>query len=464
MLMFLGSIAFDPCPTSIPFQRSQLMLTSKQQHEVFPFPQMFRSKILLSLLIFAFFFAARPAMAQTFQHPGVLVSKAQLDFIKSQVNNKVDPIYSAYKKAVASPYGSLTYSVQGPPSGGDIDCGSKSNPDNGCSAEDSDGAAAVTQALLWYITGNKTYAQNAIKILNAYGKNLKSYSNSNAPLQAAWGSEKWPMAAEIIRYSNAGWSASDITTFQNMLKNVIQPMIENGSDSNGNWELSMIDGMMGIGVFNDDATLFNKGVTYWQERVPTYFYYHTDGSKPLPAPRGNPSWYGQTTFNSSVDGIAQETCRDFGHTEYSIAATTHAAETAHIQGEALFESEAPRLIAALEFHARYLLGASVPSYVCGGNVTLVSHPTFEIGYNEYHNRLGDSLPLTSQWLATGIRTQSVEVDHHMMIFETLTHGADAGAVATPTPTAVPPTPTPTTIPPIPTPPQCVTGSTSWNNT
>lgn len=389
-----------------------------------------KAVVMLALLLATVSVGWQSIAAQTFQHPGVLVSKAQLDFIKFQVANKVEPTYSAYQKAVASSFGSLTYVIQGPPSDGDIDCGPSSNPNHGCSAEDSDGAAAVTQALLWYISGNKTYAQNAINILNAYGKNLKTYTNSNAPLQAAWGSEKWPLAAEIIRYSNAGWSSSDIQTFQNMLRNVIQPMIENGSSSNGNWELSMIDGMMGIGVFNDDQTLFNKGVTFWQQRVPAYFYYHTDGSAPLPAPRGNPSWYGQTTFNSSVDGIAQETCRDFGHTEYSIAAATHAAETAHIQGQTLFESQAPRLIAALEFHTRYLLGATVPSYVCGGSVTLVRYPTFEVGYNEYHNRLQNSPPNTLSWIQQNVRAQSVPVDWHMMVFETLTHGANASGCVT----------------------------------
>src|SRR5579859_1065930 len=408
-----------------------------------------RLVIIVTLLLAAVFLGKQSAAAQTFQHPGVLVSRAQLDFIKAQVNSQTEPMYSAYQKAVASSFGSLTYTIQGPPSGGIIDCGPSSNPNFGCSAEDSDGSAAVTQALLWYISGNGTYAQNAIRILNAYGRNLQGYTNSNAPLQAAWGSEKWPLAAEIIRYSNAGWSFSDIQTFQSMLTNVIQPMIENGSGSNGNWELSMIDGMMGIGVFNDDQALFNKATTFWQQRVPAYFYYHTDGSAPQPAPRGNPSWYGQTTFNSSVDGIAQETCRDFGHTEYSIAAATHAAETAHIQGGTLFESEAPRLMATLEFHTRYLLGAPVPSTVCGGSVNLVRYPTFEVGYNEFHNRLQNSLPNTLSWLEQNVRTQSVPVDWHMMVFETLTHGADAGV----------------TPPPPPPPPGCITASAdnSWHN-
>jgi len=388
--------------------------------------------LLLAVLCFVLVsVGSQLAAAQTtFQHPGVLVSRAQLDFIKAQVNAKVDPIYTEFLNAQKSTYGSLTYSPQGPPSGGVIDCGSFSNPDIGCSTEDEDGTAAYTQALLYWITGNNTYGQNAIRILNAYGHNLTGYTNSNGPLQAGWGASKWPRAAEIIRYSNAGWAPADAQAFGTMMTNAMLPTIINGSGNNGNWELSMIEGMIGIAVYNDDTNLFNHAVTFWHQRVPAYFYYFpVDGPNPVPAPRGSTNWNGQTVFNASVNGVAQETCRDFGHTEFGIAAAIAAAETAHIQGVDLYGSEKPRLEATLEFHAHYLLGNSVPSSVCGGHVTLASRPTFEIGYNEYHNRLGDSLPDTLNWLTTGIRTQSVEVDHHMMVFETLSHGADAGSGA-----------------------------------
>jgi hypothetical protein len=186
--------------------------------------------------------------------------------------------------------------------------------------------------------------------------------------------------------------------------------------------------MIGIAVYNNDTNLFNHAVTFWHQRVPAYFYYFPiDGPNPVPPPRGSLNWNGQTVFNASVNGVAQETCRDFGHTEYGIAAAIAAAETAHIQGVDLFGSERPRLEATLEFHTLYLAGTAVPSSVCGGSVTLVQHPTFEIGYNEYHNRLGDSLPHTLNWLVTNVRTQSLPVDHHMIVFETLSHGADAGA-------------------------------------
>jgi hypothetical protein len=395
------------------------------------FPRIFAAFLAVTSLALGISTAARAQAPAQFQHPGVLVSQAQLDYIKIMVASHNEPFYSAYQKALNSNIGQLNYQIQGPPAGGIIDCGPTSNPDIGCSAADNDSSAAYLQALLWYITGNHQYAQNAISILNTYGYNLKGYTNSNAPLQAAWDSQKFPRAAEIIRYTNAGWADADIQQFKTMLSTVILPGIINGSTSNGNWEISMIEGMINIGVFNDDPATFNKGVLYWKQRIPAYFYYHTDGAAPVPAPRGTADWYGQTVFNSSVDGISQETCRDFGHAQYGISGALDAAESAHIQGVDLYNDTASnafnRLTSALEFNAKYLLANSstVPSYICGGTVTLQIYPTDEIGYNNYHNRQGVDLPLTIQYLNQVIRQLPNPTEYHIMVYETLSHGGDA---------------------------------------
>jgi hypothetical protein len=399
-----------------------------------------------------------PGGAPTAVHPGVMLSQAQLNYMKIMVQAHADPFYTAFLKAQSSTWGSLTYVPLGPPASGIMQCGSTSMPDLGCSASDSDGTAAYVQSLLWYITGNQVYANNAIKILNTYSSKFKGYAGftpgdpcpsgtdcSNGPLQAAWDSQKWPRAAEIIRYSNAGWSATDAAAFGTMLKTYMLPQLINGSTSNGNWEISMIEGLIGIGVYNDDAATFNTGVGYWQQRVPAYFYYHTDGGQPVPAPRGTADWYGQAVYDPSVDGVSQETCRDFGHAQYGISGSLDAAETAGIQGLNLYQSTQSitdssqgtfnvsaqnRLTSALEFNAYYLLNNPVPTSVCGGTVTLQIYPVDEIGYNEYHNRLGLSLPTTLQYLQTVIRQlppQSM-TESHIMIWETLTHGGDASSL------------------------------------
>jgi hypothetical protein len=371
------------------------------------------------------------AQTQPFNHPGVLVSRAQLDYIKVMVAAHNEPFYSAYLKALNSNIGQLNYQIQGPPATGIIECGPTSNPNFGCSAADNDSSAAYLQALLWYITGNHQYADNAIAILNKYAYNLKGYTNSNEPLQAAWDSEKFPRAAEIIRYSNAGWADADIEQFKTMLSTVILPRIINGSTSNGNWEISMIEGMINIGVFNDDLATFNKGVLYWKQRIPAYFYYHTDGPAPVPAPRGTAFWYNQPVYDDRVDGISQETCRDFGHAQYGISGALDAAETASIQGVDLYNDVTSnarlRLMSALEFNAKYQLAnsTSVPSYVCNGTVALQVYPTDEIGYNNYHNRQGLDLPLTIQYLNQVIRQVPNPTEYHIMVYETLSHGGDA---------------------------------------
>jgi hypothetical protein len=369
--------------------------------------------------------------AQSMKHPGVLVSRQQLDFVKRQVKAKSDPIYSQFQKAVASPYAAADYKLLGPPDTGIIDCGAYSRPDHGCHAEDTDASAAYLQAVLWWITRDHRYAANAIRIMNTYSRNVKGYTNANTHLQAAWSAEMWPRAAEIIRHSRAGWKRSDVQAFSDMLTKINLPLIREGAPHNvGNWQLSSIEGMMGIAVFTDDRALLTYAENMWRLRVPAYFYNaRIDGDHPVvvkPGPREG--WFGQTTYDETMNGVAAETCRDLGHTGYAISATMATAETAHIQGDKLYEEEEQRLIGALEFHAHLLLKKGpLPPTLCGGSIRYGEGYTFGIGYNEFHNRLGQPLPETREWL-DHVLTIPEPVDIHTTVFEMLTHGADAGEV------------------------------------
>ena len=69
---------------------------------------------------------------QAMNHPGVLVSRQQLDYVKQQVKAKKEPIFGQYQKAVASQYAAMDYKVLGPPETGIINCGAYSRPDHGC--------------------------------------------------------------------------------------------------------------------------------------------------------------------------------------------------------------------------------------------------------------------------------------------------------------------------------------------
>jgi hypothetical protein len=477
--------------------------------------KLFKGQILTFLMAIAVVLSCHSARAQSvvpavplgtgpWVHPGVLLNKAQLDWMAQEVNAGVEPWATEFANAkTAAPgtgdqaWGSLTYAVEGPVAGGMNQCGSDSSPNDGCSAADSDSSAAYIQALLWYITGNQTYANNSMSIMNHYASNLKGYafgstcpqgagssSCENAPLQAAWDSSKWPRAAEIIYYGRpastngqaAGWSEADFNAFGIMLTNVYVPLIENGSPDNNNWELTMIEGLMGIAVDTENYTQLQTAQTMWLERVPASFYDFTDDGDtasasgdawPVPAPRANAdfNWNGQQDFNAETSGVEQETCPDTSHMEYGVSAAIAAAETDYIQtgnGIGLYTSKsvymppAPfagpgfnvdaedRLTRALNVASGIEIAASTEASAdfCTGASDAIdlagNGSTYVIGYNEYHNRLNSpSMTDTTGAGTTGVQGTSntynwindngikiandTDSGAHLTVFEALTN-------------------------------------------
>lgn len=276
-------------------------------------------------LIFAL--ARVSAAPRTFVHPGVLVGAADLAGARSRLAAGTEPTASFFARAVSSAGGSLNYKPSGPPRNGTISCGYYDSPNIGCSAEDSDVDSAYTQALIFAISGNVSYAAHARATINLYSSGLKRYTNNtegtccgNEALQSAWVSAKITRAAELLRHTpGSGWTSADSAAFTSLMYNVHLPHLINGTSANGNWMASFLEGMLGIAVFSENATLFDHAVSAWQDRAPSYFYITADGAAPPldPQPNCEPQpvceYYNQTVFNASTSGVCQETCRDMGH-------------------------------------------------------------------------------------------------------------------------------------------------------
>jgi hypothetical protein len=354
----------------------------------------------------------------TFSHPGVLVSRAQLDFVKSQVAAKAQPQLAAYNQMMASTYASLSRT---PKPRATVECGSYSNPNYGCTDEREDAIAAYTDALAWYITGNAAYAQKSIALMDAWSATITSHTNSNAPLQTGWAGSVWPRAAEIIKYTYSSWP--NAARFATMLRNVYLPVVIVGSSSNGNWELSMMEAAVGISVFLDDRASYDRAITRFKARAAAYIYIAADGSQPKYPPVGSVDttgelisyWQGQSTF---VDGLSQETCRDFTHTGYGISAISHVAETTRIQGEDLWPSLQERERQALGFHTKFENGTAVPSNICGGSVVKGLGPITEVAFNALHSRLRIAMTNTQSYTESH-RPQGT--NNLFVAWETLTH-------------------------------------------
>ncbi|WLQ36375.1 alginate lyase family protein [Streptomyces castrisilvae] len=362
--------------------------------------------------------AAGAAAPASFTHPGVLVSRPQLDFVRAKVQAGAQPWKSAYDQMMASKYASLGRTAK---PRAVVECGSYSNPNNGCTDEREDAIAAYTLSLAWYITQDSRYAAKAVEIMDAWSAVIRDHTNSNAPLQTGWAGSSWPRAAEIIKYTYGDWP--DSGRFATMLRDVYLPEVINGSNSNGNWELSMTEAAIGISVFLEDRASYDKAVTKFRGRVPAYIYVTEDGALPKTAPGSGLDtrekiinyWQGQSTF---MNGLSQETCRDLTHTGYGISAISHIAETSRIQGQDLYPEIAERLRHALGLHATYQVGNPVPPNLCGGSLKDSLGPVTEVGFNALRNRMGIAMTNT----ATLTERQRPAGSNNLFVaWETLTH-------------------------------------------
>jgi hypothetical protein len=389
--------------------------------------------------IFGYIIFSSVAAAQTFKHPGILNSQAELDYIKEKSINGIQPWKKAYDVLKVSPYASLTYQSKPIPT---MDCWSYNKDKNGnyvpqCKTFVEDAMAAYSTALMWYITEDKRYAAKSIDILNGWAKVYQSNTGSNARLNVSWAAPWFVNAAEILKHGNAGgtsgWTQTDIAKFNTMLEKFL-PYVKDENMPGNNWVQSAIEAHIAIAIFTDNRAEFNNAVSRWKTRVKTYIYQSTDGATPLDYPSGHVNinsskWNGTRTF---VDGLCMETCRDLGHMKLGINSMMYAAQAAYEQGVDLFTLEQKRLSDFLELHGSWMTGAkAIPSAINGGLVIPgpgapgIKPPAgggqtaFEIAYNHLHTRLNKNLPYTLQMINN---KRPASAGQWVFKWETLTHG------------------------------------------
>jgi len=393
--------------------------------------------------------AATSAAPQPFTHPGILVGRSRLDFVRARIAAGAEPWTSAFNRARGSRFGRTTYA---PAPVAIIDCTANAA---GCDAEHDDAIAAYTQALLWYYTGQRAYAQTSIRIMNAWSATMTGSNGNQAHLNHAWSGEVFPRAAEIIRHTftpRAGETTFNVTAFSRMLTGVILPQIVANTiftnNSAGNWDLSMIDAQMNIAVFTDNRALFDEAVRRWRARVPSYIYLTSDGSRPVAPPGGvynDPAklkcrWLASRTITTTcavppnfryLNGQSEETCRDISHTILGLEAMANAAETAslqHFTGVDLYGEQRTRIVAGYEFNARYDAatlgfppGEAIPASLCQGVALNLGGTGYtlgwEIAYGHYANDAAVAMPY-SRVMLNHVRPTLAALH---MDYETLTH-------------------------------------------
>ena len=338
----------------------------------------------LSLLLLSLPVPGKEEPPGPFLHPGLLHNRAEIDFVRGRIRAGEDPWKTAWEALKAHDLSSLTWKSRAHPH---VERGPYNRPSVGANEMMRDAPASYTHALHWTLSGENEHARKAIEILDDYASVLKSVGHHDARLLVGMTGIQFLNAAELIRHGEAGWPEESQKRFQEMVRKILYPVIADFFPSaNGNWDASMIQTMIAMGVFLDDRVIFNRGVNYFREG------------------KGN----GALTNYFNELGQCQESGRDQHHTQMGLGYLAYAAEIAWKQGVDLYSLADSRLAKGYEYTARYNLGHEVPFKRYRSIDGRYDHkeiskrgrgyqgPIFELAWNHYNGRLGREMPFTRQ--------------------------------------------------------------------
>lgn len=271
-------------------------------------------------------------------HPGVLQTRADLEFMKAKIKAGEEPWKSSWQIWLDSPVGSLEFTpkpfvhiIRGA-----YDAGEKGGRELQDSAN-----AAENHVMQWYVTGDEAHARKTIEIFDAWSGTLADFAENDAMLLAGWTGGQFCNAAEILRSTYSKWSVQSQEQFKRMLLTVYVPLLRMFyPEANGNWDAAIMYTVLAIGVFCDDRGLMESVYQHFRlglvnSGITRYVY---------------PS------------GQCEETCRDQGHTQLGLAYMVNTCAVAWNQGVDLFGEADNRLALGIEYTARYNLGEDVPVY------------------------------------------------------------------------------------------------------
>lgn len=331
-----------------------------------------------------------------FVHPGALNNISDLQFVKKQIALGHSPWVNQFAqlKLMATPSAfQFTW----------IDASNK----NTAEAAQYLAKKTYANALAWIYSGDEKFAQQGIALLANWQK-LEGFNagTDQDKLLAGWLGALLGPAAEILRLYS-GWPLAQQQQLQQMLKRAFYPQLLNMSGWNGNVDLTQIDALLNIAVFNDDVKAFNTGLKRLHHRSAAYFYYKTEPANGvIPAITGDFEnlamfWHQPLKWQN---GLTQETCRDNNHhAQYALASALHAAEVAWNQGVDVYREHAQRYMATMELMAHQLLARTMLGVCDTDTPTHNVFGTWEVGYNHYYNRQSYALPNTHLLITERVR-------------------------------------------------------------
>jgi len=389
-------------------------------------------KQLLAITPLLLLFAFPPlAGAQTFVHPGGLHTQADLDRMKAKVAAGAHPWIDDWNLLITDRQAQNNYGAS-----------PQANLGSNRQRADADAHAAYLNAIRWYISGDPSFADCAVRICNAWSSTVNQVpTGTNIPGLSGIAIFDFALAAEVLRIYPA-WTVADFAQFKNMMTTYFYPVCHdfltnhNGAcitNSWANWDICNIGALIAMGVLCDDTAKYNEAVSYFKTGA-------GNGSIVNAVNVVHPGNLGQW----------QESGRDQEHAQLGVGMLGYACQVAWNQGLDLFGFSSDRLLSGAEYVAQTNLWDPVPytfynncqnarqDWVSiNGRGRLDDRPIWELLYNHYVVLEGKVSPGV-QAMAQLVRPERGSADHFG--YGTLTFTQDATASLYP-PSPVPATPT-----------------------
>ena len=271
-----------------------------------------------------------------FVHPGVLHTQDSIDFVRAKIAAKEEPWTGAWRKLKRSRH--IRSSREASPNP-HVERGPSNKPNIGSNDFTRDGDYAYTNALAWVLSGEEARARKAAEILDSWSSTLESVANHDARLLIGMSGLPYIITAELLTHTWDGWPEESQAQFAKMLREIWYPIIKDFYPSaNGNWDASMQQTMIAMGVYLDDRAMFDRAVDYFRNG------------------EGN----GAVDNYFMESGECQESGRDQNHTQMGLEFLANTCETAWIQGVDLYGAHDNRLLKGFEYTAKYNLEHEVP--------------------------------------------------------------------------------------------------------
>ena len=339
------------------------------------------------------------AQAQ-FVHPGALSTQADLDRMAAKVAAGAQPWKGSWDILV----GNQRFYMGAPEAMPTVVVDSATAGNTYMSLA-RDSHRAYQAALRYHGSGNPIYADQAVRIMNAWASTHTAWEgNSNVQLRAGLYGYAFACAGELMR-GYSGWAPVDFVAFQQYMRTQFYPINSaflQRTDTHywANWTLANMCSMIAIGVLCDDRPIFDEALNHFYNSA------HTGGINNM-VPYVHPDGLGQW----------QESGRDQGHAQIGPQLIGTFCEIAWNQGHDLYGYLNNRVLSGVEYVSKCNTWHTVPfvAYVNSDYATWPqvyrfyqkevaggggpSRPGWDLIYNHYVNRRGMAAPYTAKYAA-----------------------------------------------------------------